>query len=72
MEHVTKGHMATFTGGFEVIRYEFQVIKGLKQPISVLKLDVRVQPTGKTKKLEIGLVKTGERWYIYSIYPGGW
>ncbi len=72
MEHVTKGHMTTFAGGFEVIRYEFQAIKGLKQPISVLKLDIRVQPTGKIKKLEIGLVKIDERWYIYSIYPGSW
>lgn len=72
MEHVTQEHRTAFAGGFEIVRSEFQAIKGLKQPISVLKLDVRVQSTGKIRKLEIGLVRSQERWYIYSMYPGTW
>ena len=72
MEHVTQDHSLIFTEGWEIVNYDFQSIKGLPQPISVLKLDVRMQPSGQIKKLEVGLVKAGERWYIYSIYPGNW
>ena len=72
MEHVTQEHSTAFAGGFEILRSEFQAISSLKQPIGVLKLDVRVQPGGQIRKLEIGLVRSEERWYIYSIYPGTW
>jgi len=72
MEHVTLEHRAVFASGFEIVRSEFQTVKGLKYPIGVLKLDVRVQPGGQIKKLEVGLVRNEERWYIYSIYPGSW
>ena len=72
MEHVTRDHSLTFADGWEIVNYDFQAIEGLPQAISVLKLDVRVQPSGLLKKLEVGLVKTEERWYIYSIYPGSW
>ena len=72
MEHVTLDHSLVFAEGWELVNYDFQSIGGLPQFISVLKLDVRVQPSGLLKKLEVGLVKTDQRWYIYSIYPGGW
>jgi hypothetical protein len=72
MEHVTREHSLIFAEGWEIINYEFQSIEGLPQSISVLKLDVRAQPSGLLKKLEAGLVKTDQRWHIYSIYPGGW
>jgi len=72
MEHVTLEHGAVFASGFEIVKFEFQAVKDLKHPIGVLKLDVRVQPGGQGKKLETGLVRHKERWYIYSIYPGAW
>jgi len=72
MEHVTQEHRISFARGVEIVKSEFQTIKGLKKPIGVLKLDVRVQPGGRIRKLEIGLVRHNGRWYIYSIYPGAW
>ncbi len=72
MEHVTRDHVTDFAGGFEIVKSKFEAIEGLTRPIGVLRLDVRVQPEGKIKKLEIGLVRHEERWYIYSMYPGDW
>jgi hypothetical protein len=72
MEQVTWEHSISFASGVEIIKSEFQTIKGLEKPIGVLKLEVRVQPGGEIRKLEIGLVRNNGRWYIYSIYPGTW
>ncbi len=72
MEHVTRDHSLTFADGWEIVNYDFQAIEGLPHTISVLKLDVRVRPSGDIKKLEVDLVKTDEHWYIYPIYPGSW
>jgi len=72
MEHVTQDHSLIFAEGWEIVNYDFQSIKGLPQPISILRIDVLAQPSGQSKKLEVGLVKAGKRWYIYSIYPGNW
>jgi ketosteroid isomerase-like protein len=72
MEHVTLGHQEDFKGGVEMVEYLFDPLKEADKEIGVVKLDVRVQPDDRIMKLEIGLVRHNGRWYIYSIYPGGW
>lgn len=72
MDHVTREHSQSFAGGVEIVQSEFETIEGLDKPLAVLKMEVRVQPGGQFRKLEIGLVEHDGRWYIYSIYPGTW
>ena len=72
MTHVTQGHLSTFAGGFEIIESRYKSVEGLQYPTVVLELDVRGLATGHISKLEAGLVRKAERWYIYCIYPGRW
>jgi hypothetical protein len=72
MDHVTREHSQSFAGGVEIVQSGFESIEGLDQPLAVLKMEVRVQPGGQLRKLEVGLVEHDGRWYIYSIYPGTW
>lgn len=72
MDHVTRGHSVSFAGGAEVVASEFETVRGPEHELGVLQMEVRVKPSGEIKKLEIGLLKHDERWYIYSIYPGTW
>lgn len=72
MEQVTNEHKTTLAGSTEILKSEFESYRIQEKQIGALKLDVRVQPAGEVKKLDIGLVKYQGRWYIYSIYPGTW
>jgi len=72
MLHVTLEHSESFHEGVEVVKSEYQSVKGLDKTIGVIRMEVRVPPEGKIRKLEIGLVLHEGRWFIYSIYPGTW
>jgi hypothetical protein len=72
MDHVTREHSLSFAGGVQILESEFEAIEGMDKPLGVLRMEVRVQPSNRIRKLEIGLVEHDGRWYIYSIYPGTW
>jgi len=72
MDHVTRGHSVSFAGGVDIVASEFATVQGPDKQLGVLQMEVRVKPSDEIKKLEIGLVRHNERWYIYSIYPGTW